>query len=106
MARIGICWGMLVLLLAAELAAARAGFGAAVCVAAILMVLVIVLGFMRILRGPPLAIIFALGGLFWLTILLALGSLDSFTRTVVPVAGAAAYGPAVRGGAAGQTKGG
>ncbi|WP_246376740.1 hypothetical protein [Gluconacetobacter aggeris] len=95
MVRIAACWGMLVLLLAAELAATWAGDGIAVCVVAVLMVLVIVLGFMQILRGPPLAIIFALGGLFWLTILLALGSLDSFTRTTVPVPGGALDGPAL-----------
>ncbi|WP_231854114.1 hypothetical protein [Gluconacetobacter diazotrophicus] len=85
MTRIAIYWGMLVLLLVAELAAARAGIGIAVSVLAILMVLVIVLGFMQILHAPKLAVIFALGGLFWLTILLALGSLDSFTRTTVLV---------------------
>ncbi|MBB2200870.1 hypothetical protein [Gluconacetobacter tumulisoli] len=96
MARIATCWTMLVLLLAAELVAARAGLGAVVCVLAVLMVLVIVLGFMQILRAPPLAIIFALGGLFWLAILLALGSLDSFTRTTVPVHDTAPYAPAVR----------
>lgn len=94
MARIALCWVMLVLLLAGELAATWAGFGIAVCVMAVLMVLVIVLGFMQILRGPPLAIIFALGGLFWLTVLLALGSLDSFTRTTVPVPGSAPSAPA------------
>ncbi|GBQ87961.1 hypothetical protein AA13595_2281 [Gluconacetobacter johannae DSM 13595] len=93
MARIAACWGMLVLLLAAELVAARMGSGIGVGVLAVLMVLVIVLGFMQILRAPPLAIIFALGGLFWLTILLALGSLDSFTRTTVPVHAAALPGP-------------
>ncbi|MBB2203856.1 hypothetical protein [Gluconacetobacter takamatsuzukensis] len=101
MGRIAICWGMLVLLLAAELAATWAGYGIAVCVAAVLMVLVIVLGFMQILRGPKLAVIFALGGLFWLTILLALGSLDSFTRTTVPVPG-----PALPDRAAGLQEGG
>jgi cytochrome c oxidase subunit IV len=96
MARIAACWAMLVLLLVAELAAAHMGSSVVVCVVAILMVLVVVLGFMRILRAPPLAIIFALGGLFWLTILLALGSLDSFTRTTVLVHDAALHGPVAR----------
>lgn len=85
MARVAACWGVLVLLVGAQLAMGRAGFTPGICLGAFLMGLVIVFGFMRIAQAPSLAAIFALGGLFWLAILLALGSLDSFTRTNFPV---------------------
>ncbi|MCE2576583.1 hypothetical protein [Komagataeibacter sp. FNDCR2] len=81
MARIVACWVLLMLLFGEELIMAKIGFTPGICAGAVLMGLIIVFGFMRIAQAPPLAAIFALGGLFWLTILLALGSLDSFTRT-------------------------
>lgn len=81
MVRVMACWGALMVLFMGELAIATTGFGSGICAVAVLMGLVIVFGFMRITLAPPLAAIFALGSLFWLAILLSLGSLDSFTRT-------------------------
>lgn len=81
MTRVVVCWGVLLALFMGELAIATTGFGPGICATAVLMGLVIVFGFMRITQAPPLAAIFALGSLFWLAILLSLGSLDSFTRT-------------------------
>ncbi|GAB6968198.1 hypothetical protein JCM25156A_22350 [Komagataeibacter kakiaceti JCM 25156] len=101
MARIVACWVLLMLLFGAELVMAGAGFTPGIRASAVLMALIIVFGFMRIARAPPLAAIFALGGLFWLTILLALGSLDSFTRTTFAVGDSlssrAHHAPAARG---------
>ena len=50
-----------------------------------IMVLVVAIGFMQLTSAQPLATIFAIGGVVWLIILLALGSMDSFTRTDYPV---------------------
>lgn len=85
MAAILSCWAVLLVLLGVELLLAAAGSGWGVGGCAGLMALLVVCGFMRIARAPALAAIFAIGGLFWLSILLALGSLDSFTRTNFPV---------------------
>ncbi|PYD48557.1 hypothetical protein C3920_03945 [Novacetimonas pomaceti] len=93
MVRVLYCWILLMMLLAGELTMARLGFSSAVCACAVLMGLVIIFGFMRIAQAPPLAAIFALGGLFWLVILLSLGSLDSFTRTNFAVGSAMSSRP-------------
>ncbi|NPC87503.1 hypothetical protein HNH97_00935 [Gluconacetobacter entanii] len=85
MAGIVSCWAALLLLLAVELLLSAAGANWGIGGCAGLMALLVAYGFMRITRAPALATIFALGGLFWLSILLALGSLDSFTRTNFPV---------------------
>jgi hypothetical protein len=87
MTRTLICWIALVLLLVVELIAAHAGGMVVVGVLAAIMVLVVAIGFMQIRQAPPLARIFAIGGVVWLVILLALGSMDSFTRTDYPVHG-------------------
>ncbi|NHO33910.1 hypothetical protein GOB85_15310 [Acetobacter sp. LMG 1636] len=81
MGRIFLCWSMLLLLLAGEIVATQSGLDRMICALAVLMVLIIVIGFMKIFQAPSLAIIFAVAGLFWLGVLLMLGSLDSFTRT-------------------------
>jgi cytochrome c oxidase subunit IV len=49
------------------------------------MVTVVALVFMRLATSPNLAKIFAAAGLFWLVILLGLGSVDPMTRMIVPV---------------------
>lgn len=85
MVRVLSCWVVLLMLLAVELLVAAAGSGWGIGACAGVMALLIAYGFMRITRAPALAFIFAVGGLFWLSILLALGSLDSFTRTNFPV---------------------
>ncbi|WP_240906410.1 hypothetical protein [Komagataeibacter xylinus] len=85
MVRILSCWVALLVLLAVELFLTAAGVNGGIGACAGLMALLVAYGFMRITRAPALAFIFAIGGLFWLSILLALGSLDSFTRTNFPV---------------------
>ena len=86
MKRILICWAALILFLVVELLAAHAGRAIVVGLLAACMVLVVAIGFMQLTSAPPLATIFAAGGIFWLVLLLALGSMDSFTRTDYPVA--------------------
>jgi cytochrome c oxidase subunit 4 len=81
-----VAWGGLLLLLLLQLGSAillhlPAGasvFGAAEAV-------VVILVFMRIRNGSPLMRIFGAAGLFWLIVLLTLGSLDPVTRTDYPV---------------------
>ncbi|AHI24952.1 hypothetical protein H845_1007 [Komagataeibacter xylinus E25] len=85
MVRVLSCWVVLLVLLAVELLLSAAGMNWGIGVCAGVMALLVAYGFMRMTRAPALALIFAIGGLFWLSILLALGSLDSFTRTNFPV---------------------
>lgn len=52
---------------------------------ALCMVGIVALVFMNIRAGPPVARVFAIAGLFWLTILLGLGMVDPLTRAVYQV---------------------
>jgi caa(3)-type oxidase subunit IV len=54
---------------------------------AIVMVGLVALVFMRVTTGPALVRIFAIASLFWLTILLGLGTMDPMTRAIYPVQG-------------------
>jgi hypothetical protein len=47
----------------------------------VLMVAVVVIGFMEIGKGPAIARGFAIAAMFWLIVLLGLGSVDPLTRT-------------------------
>ncbi|MBV9757335.1 MAG: hypothetical protein JO047_09800, partial [Alphaproteobacteria bacterium] len=49
------------------------------------MVLLVGFFFMRVRQAGRLARFFALAALFWLLVLLGLGSIDPMTRTVFPV---------------------
>ncbi len=49
------------------------------------MALVVCLTFMRLGSSRGLVPVFALAGVFWLCVMLGLGSLDSFTRHDIPV---------------------
>lgn len=51
------------------------------------MVVLVALGFMRALAAPDIAKGFAIGGIFWLTILLGLAMTDPLTRVVYAVIG-------------------
>ena len=86
---IAAVWLALVLLFALELAGAFTGWGRAVggllLVPAAAMVLLVGLFFMRVRAAGRLAPFFALAALFWLLVLLGLGSIDPMTRTVYPV---------------------
>ncbi len=46
-----------------------------------LMVIAVAVSFMEVRRGPVLVRAFAVAGLFWLLVLLGLGSADPLTRT-------------------------
>jgi cytochrome c oxidase subunit 4 len=54
-------------------------------VPAIMMAAVVVFAFMRVRHGPAVVRGFAVAGLFWLTLLLGLGTADPLTRAVYPV---------------------
>ena len=49
------------------------------------MAILVALTFMRLVRTPGLPAAFALAAVFWLAVLLGLGSLDPATRHDVPV---------------------
>jgi hypothetical protein len=51
------------------------------------MVVLVALGFMRLLMAPDIAKGFAIGGIFWLTVLLGLAMTDPLTRAVYAVIG-------------------
>ena len=79
-------WAGLLLLLALEFVAARLPFlRAAVPAFGIAMAAIVALTFMRLAKARGLVPVFALASLFWLAVMLGLGSLDPFTRHDVPV---------------------
>jgi caa(3)-type oxidase subunit IV len=51
------------------------------------MAVLVALGFMRVLTAPDIAKGFAVGGIFWLTVLLGLAMTDPLTRAVYAVIG-------------------
>lgn len=50
-----------------------------------LMAVIVGISFMEVKKGPPIVRAFALAALFWLLVLLALGSADPLTRKNYPV---------------------
>ena len=54
---------------------------------AVVMAVMVALGYMHLLTAPDLARGFAVAGIFWLTILLGLAMADPLTRTVYRVVG-------------------
>ncbi|MGA8171927.1 MAG: cytochrome C oxidase subunit IV family protein [Methylocystis sp.] len=83
-ARLVLAWVALLILLAAEFAAAAFPLSPSLrpllLVVALAMAGVIVVFFMEVAHGPNAIRLFAASGFLWLTILLALGSLDPLTR--------------------------
>jgi hypothetical protein len=73
-------WLLLVILFGVELALAFSHHGGWAPLVGVVMVGVMATELMHIHRGSPLMQIFALAGLFWLTILLGLTAVDSNTR--------------------------
>jgi cytochrome c oxidase subunit IV len=51
------------------------------------MAVLVALGFMRLLSAPDIAKSFAIGGIFWLTVLLGLVMTDPLTQAVCAVIG-------------------
>ena len=81
-----LAWIGLLLLLAMEVCATRLlGLGNIAPFFGFLMAGVVASTFMHVGEGPGLIRMIAAAGVFWLVIILALGSLDALTRTDYPV---------------------
>jgi caa(3)-type oxidase subunit IV len=84
-------WLAIVVLGALELAASflplAPAFRPCVMIPGVLMILGVAIGFMEVRQGPAIVRAFAIGAVFWLAVLLALGSADPLTRVDYPVAG-------------------
>ena len=87
--RLGLVWLGMLVLLAGETALAVQVPGRfappLVLGIGILMVAAVGVVFMRLRAGPPLSRAFVVAALFWLAVLLGLGSMDPFTRTDYPL---------------------
>ncbi len=83
--RILLMWLLLLLIGTAELLASYLPLARAwrplLLVPAVLMVIVVAVEFMEVRKGPAIIRAFAMAALFWLLVLLALGSADPLTRT-------------------------
>ena len=76
-----LVWLMLVLLVGAQLLASRAPATAAFTpLIGLMMAALVALTYMRLGRMRGLPAIFALAGVFWLLVMMGLGSLDPLTR--------------------------
>ena len=77
-----LAWGGLLLLLALQLGSALLfHLPATASLFGLVEAVVVLLVFMRVRQGSPLMHIFGLTGLFWLLVLLTLGTLDPVTRS-------------------------
>ena len=87
-------WAALLLLLGVEVAAVLLHRPALAWAAAPVMALLVAARFLQVARASPLSRIFAAAGVFWLMVLLGLGSLDFVVRqdTRAPVLTGAATG--------------
>lgn len=83
--RLLLTWGLLILLGGIEFAASYLPLSRSwrplIMIPGVLMVLAVAIAFMEVKKGPAIVRAFAVAGLFWLFVLLALGSLDPLTRT-------------------------
>jgi cytochrome c oxidase subunit IV len=84
MMRLLLVWGLLILLGGTEFAASYLPLERAwrplIMIPGVLMVLVVTIGFMEVKKGPSIVRAFAVAAMFWLFVLLALGSADPLTR--------------------------
>ena len=80
-----VVWLGLLLLLGVEILGALIHQSWFAAVAAPLMIALVAFGYMRLRAETPLSRIFAAAGLFWLAIMLSLGSLDFIVRRNVVV---------------------
>jgi hypothetical protein len=85
MMRLLVTWGLLILLGGTELAASYLPLARSwrplIMIPGVLMVLVVSIVFMEVKKGPVIVRAFAVAAMFWLFVLLALGSADPLTRT-------------------------
>ncbi len=83
--RLLLTWLVLVLLGSLEFAASYLPLAPSlrplVMIPGILMVVVVAVRFMEVGKGLPIVRGFAVAAMFWLLVLLALGSVDALTRT-------------------------
>ncbi len=80
-----LAWGGLLLLLLAQLGSALLlRLPASASLFGLVEAAIVIVLFMRIRTGSPLMHVFGAAGLFWLIVLLALGTLDPLTRTDYP----------------------
>ena len=88
--QLALCWVGLILLAAAEFGCAEIRFNPSyrpmLLLPALIMVALVGLMFMRVRTGVAVVRVFAIAGLFWLTIMLGLGMMDPLTRAVYTVA--------------------
>jgi hypothetical protein len=85
MMRLLLMWGLLILLGGTEFAASYLPLARSwrplIMIPGVLMVLVVAIAFMEVKKGPVVVRAFAVAAMFWLFVLLALGSTDPLTRT-------------------------
>jgi cytochrome c oxidase subunit 4 len=86
-----LTWVALLLAAALEFAVSFLGLSGGVRLILILpsigMAVLVAVGFMRLPAAPDIAKAFAIGGIFWLTVLLGLAMTDPMTRAVYAVVG-------------------
>ena len=79
-------WVAMVVSLAAEVAVAKGlGWYNTAPLFGIAKAALIAFGFMRVIEGPSLIRVAAVAGVFWLVVILGLGSMDTLTRVDHPV---------------------
>ena len=85
-----LCWIGLILLAAIEFGCSWIQFNPShrpvLLIPALTMVALVAIMFMRVRSGVEIVRVFAVAGLFWLTIMLGLGMMDAMTRAMYPVA--------------------
>ena len=81
---LALTWLGLMLLLAAEIFGAVTHRGWLAWAAAPVMIALVATVFMHVTKASAIARIFALAGVFWMVVLLGLGSVDFFARRDYP----------------------
>jgi len=85
-----LCWIGLLLLAAVQFGCAALRFDRSyrplLLLPSLIMAALVALQFMRVQHGIAIVRVFAVAGLFWLTILLGLGMMDPMTRAIYPIA--------------------
>jgi cytochrome c oxidase subunit 3 len=84
MIRLALAWVALMLLLGIEVIGTASGAGWLAWFAAPVMIALVACVFMHVTRASALSRIFAITGLFWVAVLLGLGSADYLSRRVTP----------------------
>ncbi len=84
MSRVALPWLCLMVLLGVEIGAAVLQMGSVAAYVAPVMIATVAGAFMQIGSETPLSRIFCIAGLFWLAILVGLGSVDFLARRDIP----------------------